>query len=179
MSVDSQGSQGDSEGHDQDVSAQGGSFDVIRGRLSKQSDSLREKVNSLNQQRIAEFGQSEMKLLHRAQIRTDNNCVARDIVQVGDVLFFGYNVFIGLKSEVVVSDVFSVYKVDVNEEGFALHQQAMDTTFLADQRFQEDFAELYRYYKDTKLVQIMVRDEKLMASFQIGERLDDLRVFRW
>ena len=164
---------------EEEALAEGGSFDVIRGRLTNQAKLLRSEVEKLNQSRLSEFGQSEMKLLHRTRIRTENNCVARDIAQLGDSLLFGYNVFIGLKSEAQVADVFSLYTPEVTEDGFELHQKSLDDSFLADQRFVQDFSELYRYYKHAKLVQLVVRNEQLMASFQIGERLEDIRVFRW
>ena len=52
-------------------------------------------------------------------------------------------------------------------------------SFLAQASFVADFNELYSYYKNTRLLQLMVRDGKLLASFQIGERISDIRVFRW
>ncbi|MGA4816017.1 DNA repair ATPase [Pseudomonas aeruginosa] len=36
--------------------------------------------------------------------------------------------------------------------------------------FVNDFNELYTYYKNTRLLQLAIRDGKLLASFQIGER---------
>src|SRR5690554_7129309 len=48
-------------------------------------------------QRQEAFGSSRMEVTGRVRIRTENNCLARDIVQVGDALLFGYNVF--LRSE--------------------------------------------------------------------------------
>ena len=46
---------------------------------------------------LQEFGSTEFKLLARSRIPTENSCIARDIVRVGDVLVLGYNVFVGLK----------------------------------------------------------------------------------
>ncbi|WP_261870569.1 DNA repair ATPase [Psychrobacter sp. JCM 18901] len=45
--------------------------------------------------------------------------------------------------------------------------------------FVQDFNELYRYYKQTRLIQITVKDSKLLLAFQIGERITDIRVFRF
>jgi len=55
----------------------------------------------------------------------------------------------------------------------------LEGSFLAQASFVADFNELYSYYKNTRLLQLMVRDGKLLASFQIGERISDIRVFRW
>lgn len=56
---------------------------------------------------------------------------------------------------------------------------ATGDSFLAAPGFVNDFNELYTYYKNTRLLQLAIRDGKLLASFQIGERITDIRVFRW
>ena len=159
--------------------AEGGAYEVIRKRLLEQGKTLHQQVEALNQQRLSEFGSSAMEVLARARIRTENNCIARDIVQVGEYLLFGYNVFIGLKKETKIDDVFSLYKVVDGEQGLAIESVPSDNTFLTQTGFANDFEELYRYYKHTKLIQLSVKDGKLLAGFQIGERLEDIRVFRW
>ncbi|WP_309233935.1 DNA repair ATPase [Micromonospora sp. ATA51] len=45
--------------------------------------------------------------------------------------------------------------------------------------FQRDFAELYRYYRQTRLLQLRRLDGRLLAVFQTGPRTDDIRVLRW
>jgi hypothetical protein len=77
--------------------AEGGAYEVLRKRLDEQGRHLRSRVEALNAQRLQAFGSSRMEAIGRLRIRTEHNCVARDIVQVGDCLLFGYNVFIGLK----------------------------------------------------------------------------------
>ncbi|ABC27877.1 ATPase involved in DNA repair [Hahella chejuensis KCTC 2396] len=159
--------------------AEGGAYEVLRKRLQEQGLRLRELVEALNKERLQEFGSSDMDILSRIRVRTENNCVARDIVRVGDFLLFGYNVFIGLKKETKVSDVFALYQLTETEQGLELSEHTSDGTFLADAKFQSDFNELYTYYKNAKLLQIVVRQGRLLAAFQIGERLEDLRVFQW
>ncbi len=88
--------------------AQGGAYEVIRQRLVDQAQQLHKHTQSLNEARISEFGSPDMSVLARVRVRTENNCVARDIVEVGQHLLFGYNVFIGLKRETKVDDVFSL-----------------------------------------------------------------------
>ena len=48
----------------------------------------------------------------RLRARTENNCVARDIVRVGDLLVFGCNVFMGLRKDIHAADVFSLYRLN-------------------------------------------------------------------
>ncbi len=159
--------------------AEGGTYEVLNKRLQKQGDSLQKVTQELNNLRLKEFGDSFMEVAGRVRIRTENNCIARDIVRVGDCLLFGYNVFIGLKRETSISDVFSLYRLIESEEGYDVEAVAIDGSFLTDARFVADFNELYTYFKNTKLLQLMIRDNKLLASFQIGERYTDIRVFRW
>lgn len=93
---DSQTNQREQEILDNAV-AEGGAYDILRKRLSEQGQQLHEKAAVLNARRLEEFGKSQMDAVGRIRIRTENNCVARDIVRVGDWLLFGYNVFLGLK----------------------------------------------------------------------------------
>ncbi|MET4729387.1 hypothetical protein ABIE09_003201 [Lysobacter enzymogenes] len=169
---------GDSSAVDQAV-AQGGAYEVLNKRLAEQGQKLRALADGLNKQRLAEFGSSQMEVVGRFRIRTENNCVARDIVQVGEFLVFGYNVFMGLKKETAVADVFSLYKLVQGPEGFDVTPVELKGSFLGIDSFAHDFRELYAYYKHTRLIQLIVRDGKLLAAFQIGERITDLRVFRW
>lgn len=159
--------------------AEGGAYEIIRKRLLDQGNLLTQKVRELNEARLAEFGSSAMAVTARVRVRTENNCIARDIVQVGDYLLFGYNVFIGLKKETKIEDVFSLFIKKETESGVELESVNPAGTFLSEQSFVNDFDELYRYYKNTRLVELTTNNGKLLAGFQIGERLDDLRVFRW
>ncbi|MCK5356454.1 MAG: DNA repair ATPase, partial [Methyloprofundus sp.] len=161
--------------------AEGGAYEVIRKRLLEQGKKLKQQTQALNTARLAEFGSSEMAVAARVRVRTENNCVARDIVQVGDLLLFGYNVYIGLKKETRIEDVFSLFRLTKGEDEaqYDMQQQPLANSFLTDTSFANDFAELYRYYKQTQLLELTVKNGKLLAGFQIGERLEDIRVFRW
>ncbi|NOQ12951.1 MAG: AAA family ATPase [Methyloprofundus sp.] len=161
--------------------AEGGAYEVIRKRLLEQGKKLKQQTLSLNEARLTEFGSSEMAVAARVRVRTENNCVARDIVQVGELLLFGYNVYIGLKKETRIEDVFSLFRLvkGQDEAQYEMEQQPLTHSFLTDASFANDFAELYRYYKQTQLLELTVKHGKLLAGFQIGERIEDIRVFRW
>jgi len=159
--------------------AEAGAYDIIRKRLDEQGARLKKLAQTLNEERLAEFGGVQMQAVGRTRIRTENNCIARDIVQVGNSLLFGYNVFIGLKKETKIEDVFASLELIENDEGFELKPTELSKTFLNDSRFKGDFDELYRYYKEARLVKLTTKDGKLLAGFQVGERANDLRVFRW
>ncbi len=157
--------------------AEGGAYEVIRKRLIDQGQQLEDKTRRLNEARLSEFGSTSMSVVSRARFRTENNCIARDIVQVGELILFGYNVFIGLKSETKVEDVFSLLRV--NGALDAMEPVPLAGSFLAHPGFQNDFDELYRYYKKARLIQLWVKDNRLLAGFQIGDLIEDIRVFRW
>ncbi|MCH9694550.1 MAG: DNA repair ATPase [Gammaproteobacteria bacterium] len=159
--------------------AEGGAYEIIRKRLVDQGEQLKKKTTALNTARAEEFGSTDMEVLARTRIRTDNNCRGRAIVQVGEMLLFGYNVFIGLKKTTRIEDVFALYRLSANDDAYSMEPQSVKESFLSDQRFQHDFDELYKYYKETRLTQLVKRDGRLLAGFQIGERIDDVRVFRW
>ncbi len=159
--------------------AEGGAYEVLRKRLLEQGTALETAIKALNTARLDEFGSSDMEVCARVRIRTENNCVARDIVQVGPLLLFGYNVFIGLKKETRVEDVFSVFSLKGEGKDLTLEEVKAENCFLANKAFRKDFKELYHYYSQTKLLELTVKDGKLLMGFQIGERLEDQRVFRW
>ena len=159
--------------------AEGGAYEVLHKRLLEQGRQLAGLAEALNAQRQQEFGSQPIEVIGRTRVRTENNCIARDIAQVGGLMLFGYNVFIGLKQETRVQDVFSLYRLVQQDGEYDAQPVDLVGSFLAEASFVNDFDELYRYYKNTRLLQLSVRDGKLLAAFQIGERISDVRVFRW
>jgi hypothetical protein len=159
--------------------AEGGAYEVLRRRLTEQGARLRGVAEALNAERLKEFGDSRLEVTGRVRVRTENNCIGRDIVPVGDLLLFGYNVFLGLKTTTRVEDVFGLYRLVEGAEGVDVAPVDPATSFLGDAQFVRDFTELYAYYKNARLLQLDVAGGKLLAAFQIGERSTDVRVFRW
>src|SRR4051794_14578595 len=86
-------------------------YEVLRQRLADQAKELARRAETLNTRRLEVFGGTELRLVGSERIRTENNCVPRDIVSIPDsdggasgLMLFGYNVFIGLKPETTVDD---------------------------------------------------------------------------
>ena len=156
-----------------------GSYDLIKRRLNNFGATLKTQTDNVNSQRISEFGSTELQVKGRVRARTEQNCTPRDIVIVGDKVIFAYNVFLGLKKETSIDDVFSVHKLVQQEDHFEIEPYPEKTLFLTDTRFIRDFEELYTYYKQTKLQHLYQQNGKLFALFQIGEKLSDVRVLRW
>ena len=100
----------------------GGSYEVIRARLVAQAKELADRTHALNARRQQTFGGTELAVVANERVRTENNCVPADILQVGGHLLLGYNVFFGLKKEVVLDDVFSLQSFDAGApEGQAIN----------------------------------------------------------
>ena len=160
---------------------EGGSYEVIRGRLVGQAAELGRLADALNARRKQTFGGTELTVVGSERVRTENNCVPRDIVAVGKHLLFGFNVFLGLKSETHVGDVLSLHRFEKTPEGFDLSEVPATEGggFLADARFVKDFQELYRFYKGTKLKSLARTETRLFVVFQVGASVRDVRVFRF
>ncbi|MGR2738711.1 DNA repair ATPase [Billgrantia sp. Q4P2] len=154
-------------------------FETIQRRLRTQGESLHASVGKLNEERAGVFGSSTMALLGRARVRTENNAVARDMVRIGDRILFGFNVQLGLRKVLEVVDLFALYYLEDTAEGFELQEAPIEGSFLTDDRFVQDFRELQQYYSNAVLVQLVTMNGMLLAAFQIGEKLTDVRVFRW
>ncbi|MFW5828634.1 MAG: DNA repair ATPase [Planctomycetota bacterium] len=172
MAEDQQAQQGNQDSGAPEIG--GGTYEVIRKRLGEQATQLRERVDRVNQRRLEIFGGVSTELLATVRVRTEHNCVPRDLVRThGDTLLLGYQVHLGLKSETRISDVFA--KFSLEEEGIV----PADFAALRDERFQKDFQELMRYYKDARLLQLRRTETQLLMVFQTGQRLSDIRVLRW
>jgi hypothetical protein len=158
-----------------------GTYEIVRERLSAHGKELAAKAEGLNQKRLEIFGGTELAILGNERIRTENNCVPRDIKEVGDFLLFGYQVFIGLKRETRVDDVLSLHRFERDGTTFSFRPAAADApeNFLHHPKFVEEFKELFEYYKSSRLLQLRRIGDKLLAVFQIGGKLTDIRVFRW
>ena len=64
------------------------------------------------------FGGGELTLVATERVRTENNCTPRDVVSVDGELLFGFQVFIGLKTETRVQDVLSLFKFHESDGGY-------------------------------------------------------------
>ena len=161
--------------------APGGSYEIIRQRLAGHGRDLAAAARALNEQRQQLFGGTELEVLGTERVRTENNCVPVDVVQVGGLLLFGYNVFIGLRKTTSVDDVFSVQRFAVRDDGLLEFTPASpeEAHFLRSDEFTRAFASLYQYYASTRLISLRSDGRKLLAAFQTGESEDSIKVFQW
>ncbi|MCH8192798.1 MAG: DNA repair ATPase, partial [Planctomycetes bacterium] len=160
-------------GSEASTELRGGAYELIRNRLNNQSKALRERLKGLNEARKAAFGAVETKLLSSDRVSTANNCVPRDIVSIGDHFLFGYNVFVGLRTETHLEDVFALYRL--KEGNFT--QEPLD--LLANPQFAEDFKNLYKYYRRTTFAKFSLKGPHLFMVFRVGRDTKDIKTFKW
>ncbi|RFP65967.1 AAA family ATPase [Hymenobacter lapidiphilus] len=150
-----------------------GTYEILRNRLQAGSDELRQRLNVLNAERKQVFGAVDTRLIGTGRITTEYNCVAWDLVPVGKQFIFGYNVVLGLKAEPDLADVFGVYEYQDHEF------RPLGLELLAHPKFEEEFRNLYRYYKNTQFVKFAVLGVHLFMVFRIGKGSSDVKTFKW
>lgn len=68
------------EDQNNNTQLESGTYEVIKGRLNRFGDDLKNRLSQLNDERKKVFGAIELKLQGNARINTENNCIARDII---------------------------------------------------------------------------------------------------
>ncbi|MBO6213445.1 DNA repair ATPase [Algoriella sp.] len=150
-----------------------GAYEIIRKRLLTQKEALSEQLSKLNNERKEVFNSTNFVLKANQRITTENTCVARGIIAFDQLCIFGYNVHFGLRTDIQLSDVFSIYQ-------FQEHQflpQNLDLIY--DQNFVSDFQNLYKYYRDSIFSKFRKTDNYLYMIFQTSKNAQDLKAFKW
>src|SRR5690606_21179220 len=115
-----------------------GAYEIIRKRLLTQKEALIGKLQSLNNARKEVFNSTKIVFKANARIHTQNNYVAGGSVAIDNSCSFGYNVHFGLRTEINLEVVFSIYHFDTNQ----FVRQSLD--FLNDSNFNTDYQNLYK-----------------------------------
>ena len=152
---------------------EGGTYEIIQSRLQKHKNDLVSRLDDLNVARKSVFGATETKLIANDRINTENSCIARDIVALGNTCLFGYNVHFGLRTEIKLTDVFSVY--EYKDDRF----QQRSLQLINDDQFINDFKNQYKYYRNTFFAKFSIIGNYLYMVFQISENTVDIKTFKW
>ncbi|MFC0598375.1 DNA repair ATPase [Streptomyces palmae] len=136
---------------------------------------LAERARALDARRTQTFGGGELGLAGAGSLHTEAPVVPRDLVQIGGLLLFGFAPASGAVTE--VADVFALYR---RGDG-GIERAGLDAVpgLLDDPAFRRDFTDLHRYYRAARLLRLRRTGPYLLAVFQTGERLTDIRVLRW
>lgn len=158
---------------EKDIQLDGGTYEIIQNRLQKQKGELQNRLTQLNDARKEVFGSVETKLIANNRINTENNCIARDIVTIDEYCLFGYNVHFGLRTEITLADVFSIYTYSND------HFVAKSLDLIHDPIFIDDFTNLYKYYRNTIFSKFAIVGNYLHMVFQLSESVSDIKTFKW
>ncbi|MEL6890390.1 MAG: DNA repair ATPase, partial [Actinomycetota bacterium] len=167
----------------------GGSYDLLRRRALGQADRLEAAAQQLDGRRVEAFGSVGLGLTGADRVATDLACVPRDIARIGDMLLLGFNLDVELSVQ-TPEQVFQLYRVGDVAAGSGpaagagappLVPVAADDerNFLSDPAFRGEFDKLVRFFGKTRFSDLRVTQQQLLAVFQVGDRVDDVRVFRW
>ncbi len=155
------------------VELEGGTYEILRNRLNKQGEDLRLRLGKLNDERKTAFGSIDTKIITTERISTQNNCVPWDMISIGKMILFGYNVQFGLKTKIDVADVISTYAYENHQYTETSLEPLKDPTFL------NDFDNLYKYYKHTQFVKFSKIGTFLYMVFRSGKNVKDIKTFKW
>lgn len=157
-----------------------GAYELLKRRLETQASELKKQVDSLNLKRAELFGGKEISVLGTERIRTENSCVAQDMVAVNGLLLFGYNTQMGMKT-LTSSDMLGLHRFELGEGTFDFPALPKDDprNFLEDAKFQSSFAEMVKYLKTVRLRSLRVQGPKLLAHLQTGESQTDRKTLQW
>jgi hypothetical protein len=150
-----------------------GTYEIIRNRLEEQRLLLAQRLAKLNTARKEIFNSSGFQLVANQRITTNNNGVARGIMAFGDLTIFAYNVHFGLREDIKLSDVFSIYKFTGD------HFEPQPLTLIEDETFITDFSNLYKYYRDSIFAKFTKTENYLYMIFQTSKSPDDRKAFKW
>ena len=159
--------------HTQNINLDSGAYEIIRKRLLTQKESLIEKLQSLNEARKEVFNSTNFILKANQRIDTENTCVGRGIIALNTICIFGYNVHFGLRTEIKLEDVFSIYTF---ENGQFIPQSL---SLINDEGFITDYQNLYKYYRDSIFSKFRRTENYLYMIFQVSKNTDDLKAFKW
>lgn len=150
-----------------------GTYEIIQNRLNDQKSDLIQRLQRLNEKRKDIFGGVDFSLIANERISTDHNCVAKDIYSLKDNLIFGSNAHLGLQTEINITDVFSVYKINSNRF------EPQDSSLINDEVFIDEFKNLYKYYRNTFFARFHFTENYLYMVFQLSESTTDIKAFKW
>lgn len=157
----------------------GGSYAVIKKRLESEGSELLNSVKDLNQKRQMEFGGTSNEIIGKINLRTENNAIPVDMCQANGHILLGYDVYMGMKTNVEINDIFSLYKVEQLDDDFKVTEVSLIDSFIDDDRFKKSISELFKYYKNAKITQITKKKNNIYIAFKIGSNVTDLKVYKF
>lgn len=152
---------------------QNGTYEIIQKRLNEQKNELSNKIKQLDDARKQVFGGIEYNLIANERLSTEQNCKIKDIISIGNICLVGHQTHLGLKTEIALEDVFSMYHFENN------HFEPQQLNWLQDQNFIDEFKNLYKYYRNTTFLKFFISGNYLYFVFQLSSSTTDIKAFKW
>ncbi|MER5862132.1 DNA repair ATPase [Kitasatospora sp. NPDC002040] len=147
-----------------------GTYQVLRARLADRAAELGRRIAELNGRRQEVFGARGLELTGSARLRTAGEATACGLVAVRPGVLL-----LGTSAPDLAAGLLSLHAPD----GSPLEPAAVPG-LLDDDRFHRDLAELLRYFRESRLVDLVRTPAgRLLAVFRTGAYEGDLRVLRW
>ncbi|MHA6761186.1 DNA repair ATPase [Streptacidiphilus sp. PAMC 29251] len=147
-----------------------GTYQVLRARLADRAGELGRRIAALNAQRQEVFGAAALELVGSARLHTSGEALTCGIVVVRPGVLL-----LGSSAPTLAAGMLSLHTPDGEPVDPAAVPGLLD-----DERFQHDLAELLRYYRDARLVDLCRTPAgRLLAVFATDPAGADLRVLRW
>ncbi|MEY9962003.1 hypothetical protein ABIA33_000024 [Streptacidiphilus sp. MAP12-16] len=145
-----------------------GTYQILRARLADRAAELGRRAAALNAERQQVFGAPVLELSSSARLRTTGEAQACGVVAVRPGVLL-----LGTSAPTPAEGMLSLQTPD--------GEQSAEVKGLLDgERFRRDLAELLRYYRDARLVELCRTPAGLLlAVFRTGEQDGDVRVLRW
>ena len=147
-----------------------GTFQILRTRLADRAAELGRRAAELNTRRQEVFGAPVLELAASARLRTAAEATACGIIAIRPGVLL-----LGTSAPGLAEGMLSLH----DEDGQPLDPGTVPG-LLDDERFHRDLAELLRYYRDARLVELVrTSSSRLLAVFRTGEQDGDIRVLQW
>lgn len=159
---------------EENTQLESGTYEIIKSRLNKSGDELRQRLEQLNAERKKVFGSIEMQLISNQRIETKHECIARDIFALGNICIFGYNIRMGLKN-IELQDVFSIYEF---KDDHSFKAVGLDLLTKGNEKFLSDFKSLYRYSKEVYFLKF-AQDKNDPFFYMIFKDGNSEKTFKW
>ncbi|MEY9838365.1 DNA repair ATPase [Streptacidiphilus sp. EB103A] len=147
-----------------------GTFQILRTRLADRAAELGRRAAELNTRRQEVFGAPVLELAASARLRTAAEATACGIIAIRPGVLL-----LGTSAPGLAEGMLSLH----DQDGQPLDPGTVPG-LLDDERFHRDLAELLRYYRDARLVELVrTASARLLAVFRTGEQDGDIRVLQW
>lgn len=143
-------------------------YEVLRARLTALAGELGTGLAALDARRRALFDAVETRLTGASTVATAVDAAPRDAIALGDRILVGWTLPAGARDALVLGEVLTALEVRGDQ---------VQTCDLPLTGFEQDFAELARYYRSASFSHFTRTATHLYAVFRVGQAALDVKAF--